>query len=125
MKVELWQLIRDWLPTAGWEILEVKEPFAYEDATELPAFIVANVEKHKHISGNNQDHPNDKMCMIMGSEVLFFNKGMWDYSLKASDPEFFDKIDKILVTMFHKAEWWQIKEGRVVTGHHRERIWPK
>lgn len=125
MKVELWQLIRDWLPTAGWEILEVRPPAEYYDATQIPAFIVADVEKHKHIVGNNQEHPMDKMCMIQDNGVMFFDKGMWDYSIKASDPEFFEKLDKVLVTMFNKAEWWQIKEGRVVTGHHREKIWPK
>ena len=125
MKVELWQLIRDWLPTAGWEILEVREPIATTGIEDgLPAFIVANVEKHKHIRGPNQDHPYDQMCMIKDNEVLFFDKGMWDYSLKASDPDFFENLDKILVTMFHKAEWWQIKMGRSVVGH-REKIWPR
>lgn len=131
-EVALWQLIRDWLPTAGWEILQVREPTVYQavsqpgpvGVTPIPAFIVANVEEHKHIRGPNQDHPYDKMCMIKDNEVLFFDKGMWDYSLKASDPDFFDKLDSILMTLFHKAEWWQIKTGRTFVGR-REKIWPK
>jgi hypothetical protein len=129
VKVELWQIIQDWLPIAGWEILEVRAPQTYDDfngnTSQIPAFIVVDVEKHKHVAGTNQDHPMDKMCMINGNEVLFLDKGMWDYSVKASDPEFFEKLDKILITMFNKAEWFHKKMGWSVTGHHREKIWPK
>lgn len=126
--VALWQLVRDWLPTAGWEILEVREPFTHTDTngntSEVPAFIVADVVKYKHIRGPNQDHPMDKMCMIKDNEVLFFDKGVWDYSIKASSPDFFNDLDQILVTLFAMSEWWQIKTGRVVCKD-KERIWPK
>lgn len=124
MNVELWRLIKDWLPTAGWEILEVKEPYTNSNNDELPAFIMLNVERFKHARGPNQDHPFDKICMIRDKEVYFFDKGMWDFTLKASDPDFFTKLDQNLTTLFHEAEWWKHKVGQAWSGH-KEKIWPK
>lgn len=123
MTVELWQLIKDWLPTAGWEILEVRGPYITVASDKIPAFITLNVERFKHARGPNQDHPNDKLCMIRDNEVVFFDKGVWDYRLPASDPDFFNKLDKILLTIFHQAEWWKYKTGEAWSGH-KEKIWP-
>lgn len=132
--VALWQLIKDWLPQAGWEILRVQAPFLHINGDELPAFIVHNIppepyvlhvpEEPVGVKDQYKTYPPDQLCMILDNEVAFFDKGMWSYKLKASDPEFFDKLDTILLTLFSKAEWWQHKMGRAVAGH-KEKIWPK
>jgi hypothetical protein len=123
--VALWQIIEDWLPLAGWEILRLRRPDANVNGDVLPAFIYCDkVAIDIKVSGPNNYYPQDKMCMIKDSEIVFFDTGHMK-SLKATDPDFFSKLDQELMTLFKNAEWWQKKTGIVPMSKPFNKIWPK
>lgn len=126
MSVKLWELIRDWLPEAGWEVLVVRPPIADGE----PAFIT-NAAKTEEWPIRKEPLPPDlegpwgKGCaLIRDNEIVFWQNGVYKHPIKASDPQFLEKLDETLVTIFANAEWFKIKMGWIVPGR-RERIWPK
>lgn len=124
--VALWQIIEDWLPIAGWQILKVWPPAMHTNGDMLPAFIVNDREITKvKTAGPNNHYPQDQMCAIYDNEIAFFNCGTYGHPLKASDPMFFEKLNEILLSLFSNSEWYSKKMGWTVTGHKREKIWPK
>lgn len=131
MKIELWQLIEEWLVDSHWGILSVIPPNVDAQGKPLPAFIVAYekpevgiLHHDDEIVAPKPDKPRELLVMIKSNEVLFNSDGIYGYPLKASEPDFFEKFEKILCTLFHQAEWWQQRAGWVVSGN-RKKIWPK
>ena len=89
-------IIRDWLPTAGWEMLEVKHN------TICPKF-GAPVSP---LGTTNIGIQDDRVGNIL-----------------AADPQFFEKLDQFLITKyFSGAAWYQQK---TYPNKPRKRIWPK
>lgn len=123
MEVKLWEIIRDWLPIAGWEILSVREP---DDNEGLPAFITRTAKPEEYHLKTEYDNKSkthgDGIVMIRDSEVLFFLNGLYKHPLKAAEVDFFEKLDAILTTLFSRSEWWKKKTD---WAGHREKLWPK
>lgn len=84
MTVPLSQLIADWLPTAGWGVLNV-----------VGDKIVPDDDKTFYIGGNLYTHIyEDKVAGI-----------------SAADPEFFEKLDKYLVQKYFGQSEWHKRKG--------------
>lgn len=118
----LWELVRDWL-AIEWHILEVRPPMNDESAfivfAEKPAegderYILP---KYREVKSDRQDY---RMVKIEKDRLLFWRSGRYDNPLKASDPNFFNKLDEILLTLFSNSEWWQKKVGWSITGKRRK-----
>lgn len=134
MRVELWQLIEGWLRESRWDILSVIPPNVDKNGDILPAFIVAYEKPVAGILHHSEDvvvdprpnpqKPRELLVMIKDNEVLFNSGGIYAHPLKASEPDFFEKFEVILTTLFHQCEWWQIKAGWVVNGN-KKKIWPR
>lgn len=131
MRVELWQLIEDWLAEQRWDVLSVQAPNIDMNGNPLPAFIVAYEKPEVGILHPSDEEykpnprtPREVLVLIKDNEVLFNSSGIYAHPLKASDPNFFEKFDKILCTLFHQSEWWQKRAGWSVTGN-KKKIWPK
>jgi hypothetical protein len=94
--VPLSQLIADWLPAAGWGVLEVK--------------------------GGSIRLRDDAQVVYMGGNPYVGIKDDSVAGISAADPEFFSKLDQYLVRKyFNQAEWYRHK---VNPPKPRHQIWP-
>ena len=96
MTVPLSQLISDWLPTAGWGVLEVKGgSIRLKDNTSIV-----------YMGGNPYVGIYEDKCA----------------GINAADPDFFEKLDQYLVSKyFSQAAWYQEK---IKPKKPRKQIWP-
>lgn len=105
-EVALWQLIRDWLPEAGWQILTVQPPRESEN-------------DHATII-----HKSGGIAAIYDDKVI-----MWTHfspkPIKAVDPMFFCKLDLALTSVFSEHEWYKKKTSDIFASQTRKKIWPK
>lgn len=96
MTVPLSQLISDWLPTAGWQVLEVK--------------------------GSSIRLKEDASIVYMGGNPYVGIQEDKVAGINAADPEFFKKLDQYLVRKyFAQAAWHQEK---IAPKKPRQQIWP-
>lgn len=103
-EVMLWQLVKDWLPEAGWQILTVHPP-----DESLSATIV-------HKSGGVAAIHDDKV-------IMWTSYG--PNPIKAVDPMFFCKLDLALTSIFSEHEWYKKKTASIFESQTRKKIWPK
>lgn len=96
MTVPLSQLIADWLPQAGWHILEIK--------------------------GSSIRLKDDAQVVYMGGNPYVGIGEDIVAGISAADPEFFTKLDQYLVRKYlSQAEWYKHK---VNPPKPRQQIWP-
>ena len=89
-------MISDWLPTAGWRVLEVKGG-SIRPLDDAPIV---------YIGGNPYVGIKEDSCA----------------GISAADPEFFNKLDQYLISKyFSQAAWYQEK---IHPKKPRQQIWP-
>jgi hypothetical protein len=96
MTVPLSQLISDWLPTAGWTILEVKGG----------SIVPVPEAKHTYIGGSTYTKIKDDS--VGGINV--------------ADPDFFIKLDEYLTHKYLGGSAWY--QAKMNPRKPRQQIWP-
>lgn len=104
-EVQLWQLIQDWLPDAGWQILTVEQPW----------------DLHKQATIRRG---NTTVAIIHDDKVEVWACGHDSKPIKAVDPMFFCKLDLALTSIFSNSEWYKMKLSNPYGNRPRKKIWP-
>lgn len=105
MTVSLLELVKDWLETNHWNVLEVKS---------------ANSSGGNRIQPKGWPQDKDALSYMNNPFVSIYDNKVGHIS--AADPEFFEKLDQYLVRKyFNQSAWHQAK-----TNHKkpRQQIWP-
>ena len=118
MTVSLLDLIRDWIPTAGWEILEV--------VPRLDTEFIGLIKRKDDTYSDAREYIliyNDRVTSsyIMSLHGKRLSNPQTTTDIIPSDPQFFDKLDILMKdTFFGKNAWYQSR-GKPP----RHQIWPK
>lgn len=90
-------IIRDWLPTAGWEMLEVRG----------------------HTISPKWGAPINPA--LNSTHIAIKEDGVGN--IKAADPQFFDKLDQYLIKKYFSGSAWY--QQNINPNKPRQQIWPK